>query len=490
MVLTQQNISAALAARPELNRLDSARVSKDPSQFKTMLTSQLGVSQEVYRGKDVQRQAAQRQNPLAAQTPGPAQTAQPLPTAPADASGTGLLAAVAARSAARTEAREREQQARQAPRQAPNQAPRGQTEVRGRLDTPEVVVALTQPGQSGHARPESGAGAETAPAATSRQLSGKPASEAATRGPAHSQAGADPRAAAPGQDRQASATARTAATQASPGSRGAENRPPVTDDLGHLPGGGARTPLPQGFTKEEETLLFAAAASESKFLAAKRRAAKAQAQEQAGPGEKIGVLSAVYESRGAIDAIGYDGRGGTSYGLYQIASGVGTMNRFLDYLENKAPDIAKRLNASGPSNTGGRHGAMAEEWKRISQENPKRFESLQHEFIRETHYTPALKSITLSVGEDISKRSQAVREVLWSTAVQHGPNGATDIFTGALEKLQPKGQAASDKALIEEVYSRRMESFAGRGRLRDAVTNRLEDEKGNALAMLGGKIVS
>ena len=36
----------------------------------------------------------------------------------------------------------------------------------------------------------------------------------------------------------------------------------------------------------------------------------------------------------------------------------------------------------------------------------------RREFIGDTHYQPALKSVTLSTGEDLSKRSQAVREVL------------------------------------------------------------------------------
>ena len=133
---------------------------------------------------------------------------------------------------------------------------------------------------------------------------------------------------------------------------------------------------------------------------------------------------------------------------------------------------------------------MAEEWRRIAAEHPNRFEALQHEFISSTHYQPALKSISMTTGEDMSTRSQAVREVLWSTAVQHGPNGASEIFTQALEKLQASGKSKSDKDLIEEVYGQRMVQFAGRGRLRVAVTSRLADEKQSALAMLGGRNVS
>lgn len=263
-----------------------------------------------------------------------------------------------------------------------------------------------------------------------------------------------------------------------------------SDDLGHLPGAGRKGQLPAGFTKDEEDLIFAAAAAETKFLAAKRQAQRAKPDAQYGSSDKTGVLSATYESGSSIDAIGYDGKGGTSYGKYQIASGVGTMGKFVDYLRAKAPDMAARLENAGPANTGGRHGAMVAEWKRIAAEQPKRFEALQQDFIKNTHYDPALKSVTLSTGEDLSKRSQAVREVLWSTAVQHGPNGAAEIFSQAIDKLDTTHQTKNDKALIEEVYTQRMNQFGGRGRTRGAVASRLADEKESALAMLNGKSLS
>ncbi len=261
-----------------------------------------------------------------------------------------------------------------------------------------------------------------------------------------------------------------------------------TDDLGHLPGAGRKGPLPAGFTKDEEDLIFAAAAAETKFLAAKRQSQHgSKSNSRLAAADSTGILSATYESGSSIDAIGYDGKGGTSYGKYQIASGVGTMGRFMDFLRTKAPEMATRLEKAGPANTGGRQGGMVAEWKRIAAESPKHFEALQQEFIRNTHYDPALKSVTLSTGEDLSKRSQAVREVLWSTAVQHGPHGASEIFSQAIDKLDAKHLAKNDKALIEEVYSQRMTQFGGSGRTRSAVASRLADEKESALAMLDGK---
>jgi len=377
MAMTPQNIAAALAVRPELQRFNTVKASGDSSAFKTMLKSQLGVSHEILgdKGKDALAMMAgvdklNQGNVLGFNL------------------GNNAIAGYGGMSAGTGKA----------------------SEVRGHIHSNEIRGSI------------------------------------------------DPNARHP-------------------------------EDLGHLPGSGLSETLPKGFTKAEEDLLLAAAAAESKFLAAKKHAANLKADAKYARKDKLGALSANYESRGSIDAIGYDGRGGTSYGLYQIASGVGTMSRFIDYLEQKAPDLAVRLASAGPANSGGRGGAMAQEWKNISSEFPNRFEALQHEFIASTHYQPALKSITMNTGEDMSKRSQAVREVLWSTAVQHGPNGASDIFTQAVEKLQSSGKSKSDKDLIEEIYNQRMVQFAGRGRLRVAVSTRLADEKQSALAMLEGKQV-
>jgi len=424
MGMTPQNIAASLMAQPELARLGPSKLAQDPGAFKTMLTSQLGVSQGVLNGKG--------KDPISfltgIQAKGPEGFLAGLASKERDGFLTGLAA-------------------------------NGQNGILPGLAPNGLDSSLTVPAARGQ----------------SNVLAGLP-----SRGPDDAldvKTSPSPR---------EGVTSRITSNEIR-GSVDPNSRHP--EDLGHLPGAGGKGGLPAGFTKQEEDLLHAAAAAESKFLAAKRQAVAAKDDSRYARTDRMGVLSAAYESRGAIDAIGYDGRGGTSYGLYQIASGVGTMRRFLDYLKDKAPDIASQLASAGPANTGGRHGAMASEWKSIAAANPNRFEALQQDFIRETHYQPALRSITLSTGEDLSKRSQAVREVLWSTAVQHGPNGAADIFTQSLDKLQAKGQANSDKALIEEVYAQRMAQFAGHGRLRVAVSTRLADEKDSALSMLGDRNV-
>lgn len=203
----------------------------------------------------------------------------------------------------------------------------------------------------------------------------------------------------------------------------------------------------------------------------------------------IGKLSARFESGGdGIAAIGYDSTGGTSYGKYQIASRVGSMKSFLDFLDNEAPDLSKRLRKAGPANTGSRRGAMPNEWRAIAKEQPERFERLQEAFIHETHYKPALNAIDKSTGIDSASLSPAMREVIWSTAVQHGPAGAARIFARADSMSGKATDAGYERKLISNVYNVRAGQFGSSTRqVREAVQNRFREEKQLALNMLEGQ---
>ena len=204
-----------------------------------------------------------------------------------------------------------------------------------------------------------------------------------------------------------------------------------------------------------------------------------------------GTLSSQFESGEAgIAAIGYDSHGGTSYGKYQISSKAGSMDHFIKFLRSESPAYAKRLAAAGEANTGSKSGAMPNEWKKIAKENPALFEDLQERFIHDSHYKPALQAVSQRTGLSGEHMSPALQEVLWSTAVQHGPNGAARIFSRAMAGLDENvaknpGTEAFEKAMIENVYAARSTQFgSSTQRVQNAVQNRLEQEKGLALAMV------
>lgn len=208
-------------------------------------------------------------------------------------------------------------------------------------------------------------------------------------------------------------------------------------------------------------------------------------------GTPPGHLAARFESgpEGAA-CVGHTPSAGTSYGVFQIASGTPTYSNFLRYLKERAPDLHSRLAGRGPADTGGVSGAVPDEWRRIASEHGKRFERLQYDFIMATHYRPALSGIYVRTGLDVSALSPATREVLLSTAVQHGPGGAMEIFRDSLAAIRDKVVEERqlvhfEKALIEEVYSRRLSAWgtrplAGRG----AMAVRYVKEKSQALGLL------
>jgi len=211
----------------------------------------------------------------------------------------------------------------------------------------------------------------------------------------------------------------------------------------------------------------------------------------------LGSIAALFESGDkGIAAIGFDRTGGTSYGKYQISSRAGTMNRFLSYLSERAPDLAARLRNAGPANTGSSQGRMPVEWARIASESPEKFERLQTDFIKMDHYQPAREKILERTGVDIEAAKPALREALFSTAVQHGASGAARIFNQAIDKFLGHGHAQQtadaaggvkglEQALVSEVYNRRQNQFGGStDAVRASVRGRLKQEKDMVLAML------
>ncbi|MFO0627511.1 MAG: PAAR domain-containing protein [Polyangiales bacterium] len=105
------------------------------------------------------------------------------------------------------------------------------------------------------------------------------------------------------------------------------------------------------------------------------------------------------------------------------------------------------------------------------------------------HYATALRGVERAVpGLDFSQRSATLRDVLWSTAVQHGGGGATNVFRRALAGTD--GATVSDQEIIQRVYAERgaengQKYFArSTPEVRAAVTRRFANESRDAQEML------
>jgi len=208
---------------------------------------------------------------------------------------------------------------------------------------------------------------------------------------------------------------------------------------------------------------------------------------------EIGKLAAQYESatKGS-SVIGYDRNGGTSYGTYQISSRAGTFNEFLSFLDKESPDWAQKLRDAGKANTGSRNGKVPNAWKELCAENPAQMKKLEHDFIVKSHYEPVASHVEARWKGNIS---HALREVIFSTAVQHGVGGAKHVFNQAFadtnlnaktltSNLSADAKQAQEE-LIKNVYTHRSTKFGSSTlQVQEAAKNRFIHEQKQALAIL------
>lgn len=203
-------------------------------------------------------------------------------------------------------------------------------------------------------------------------------------------------------------------------------------------------------------------------------------------GEQIGSLSGKYESNGKIDAIGHDRTGGWSYGSHQIAADTGSMSNYMDYLKENNPDQYEKLMAAGGVDAAKRGDpAFKDAWKNLAAEDPQGFKESQEKFFQQSYYQPAADKVLNKTGLDVGTRSRAVNEVLYSTSIQHGTGGATNIFNRALAGKDINSM--SDEEIINAIYDERSRPgyFASSSpAVQASVAKRFVNERQDALAML------
>lgn len=209
------------------------------------------------------------------------------------------------------------------------------------------------------------------------------------------------------------------------------------------------------------------------------------AREDSAP-HKLGALSELYESGGRGPGTVSSGKGdpgGVSYGLYQLASKTGTVGAFVAAEGAKWPKL--RTAFAGTAE-------FSALWKDIAAREPEAFGAAQHAFIERTHYRPCITKVKAETGVDLDRHSDAVRDVAWSCAVQHGR--AADIIVTAIRAIPPNpaSPAMYDRALIEAIYDARTDYVlklgsnnpAGAATFRSLAEKRYPDERKRALEML------
>jgi murein DD-endopeptidase MepM/ murein hydrolase activator NlpD len=203
--------------------------------------------------------------------------------------------------------------------------------------------------------------------------------------------------------------------------------------------------------------------------------------------EELGALSAKYETGGrgpGTVSTGAGDRGGVSYGSYQMATKMGVPARFVS--QQGFPWLQDFRNlVPGTSQ-------FTECWKRIATAQTHAFQEAQHAYIKKTHYDLLAAKILNEDNVDVNSRSHALQDVVWSTAVQHGP--ATPIVHRACGKLTcAPTDPRYDEQLIRAIYAERGRTKpdgnlayfgSNSASVQKGVANRFKSELQDALAML------
>jgi LysM repeat protein len=208
---------------------------------------------------------------------------------------------------------------------------------------------------------------------------------------------------------------------------------------------------------------------------------------------RLGALSERYETGGrgpGTVSSGAGDPGGVSYGTYQLAGNLGRPQQFL---ANEGREWAAEFGGAGPGSA-----SFTSTWKAIAAREPERFEAAQHAYIQRTHYEVQVAHVQAATGLDLSARSPALKDVAWSTSVQHGPE--TNAIVKAMARVEatgvrPSDGQAYDRALINAIYDERGKRDASgalayftsaSAQVQASVAARFGDERRDALAMLGG----
>lgn len=210
------------------------------------------------------------------------------------------------------------------------------------------------------------------------------------------------------------------------------------------------------------------------------------------PGRALGGLSTKYETggRGPTTVSGGIGdAGGVSYGSYQMTSaGGGTVARFVSQ-----PDFPWRNDFAGLTPGSAQFSAK---WVEIATRQRADFEAAEHEFIKRTHFDPLCDKILGDDGVRITACSHALQDVIWSTAVQHGPGA--NVVRLAFNQLRAAGKfnpsaADFDHGAIAAIYDERgrknangvLVHFSRNSQdVQNGVSRRFRDELADALRML------
>lgn len=186
----------------------------------------------------------------------------------------------------------------------------------------------------------------------------------------------------------------------------------------------------------------------------------------------LGYITERYEAGSKAWAIGRNPNdpGGASYGVLQLASKVGSVDDFLNWLKTRDRSLYFKLYSVKKYANNKYNTYFDTMWITQAALNYDYFYNLQHEYMIAKYYTPLANKLKAS-GTDFTSRtnSYAVREMLMSTAIQHGVTGAYNLII--------KHKDETDiKTFINSIYGERLA-------IKPTLSTRYNSEKADILGI-------
>ena len=190
-------------------------------------------------------------------------------------------------------------------------------------------------------------------------------------------------------------------------------------------------------------------------------------------GERLGAVSQSFESGnrgvGTISS-GKGDHGGQSYGKHQMTAK--TMTRFLNSEQGKK--YKNQFEGLKPGTA-----QFNERYKQVVHVDGNGFANAQKSFIDKEYYGVAHADILKKTGMDVNKRGRALQELVYSTAVQYGPQRIGSWLNSLYGK---KVVDMSDAAIITAIQNYKIKNNdvlmkSSSADVRKGVANRAKTEK-------------
>jgi hypothetical protein len=197
----------------------------------------------------------------------------------------------------------------------------------------------------------------------------------------------------------------------------------------------------------------------------------------------LGFMAAKYESNASPGTISntQGDYGGKSYGAWQFSSKTGSLDSFINSMSGKNKELYLKL-SEAKAKDGNRFGTNFDTaWTSTALSKNNDFLKLQQDYVKQDYYDKAAQTLKSKYGFDISKKSNALKESLLSTVVQHGVSGALSV----LSKLNLN---KNDGNIINDLYNERQKVDiyfkSSSQEVKQSVYNRFTREKQDMLNML------